>query len=246
MFLAQEVHEHNPSAVLFTVNPDLLYLHPEINSATRGMWIFTSYPLFNANQLWSFPNQTDVRLQFPDSAVEGAYNAVLALLDRPDLLVEYGLPFDDSHCVLGNEIEQGKCNPSWNPLWITVVGRDALWPIAYASIAPQEVWGNGLGLHSITVPQESYRATGKVAGPARLTREWLRGMYRQNAVLAVDLFSATCVLFCLLVTLSRIGRSRRAALTPGECRQDNAWEQANAPRLPNQSSLIKRCLSLSE
>jgi len=53
-FLAQEVRQHCPSTVLFTLNSDLLYAYPDVNSATRGMITFTPYPLFNLEQLWTY------------------------------------------------------------------------------------------------------------------------------------------------------------------------------------------------
>lgn len=252
MFLSQEVHEHNPSAVLFTVNPDLLYLHPEINLATRGMLIFTSYPLFNANQLWSFPNQTDVRLQFPDSAAEGAYNAALVLLDRPDLLVEYGLPFERVHCLAPGGIGEEECNQSWPPLWISVVGRDALWPLAYAPIDPQEVRVNVVGSANRLQPKTEPRyapylepiiVTEKSPDASGITRAWLQGMYPQNTILAVDLFSVACVLFCLLVILSRMGRSRREALTVAECAPESARDQAAVASEPKHAPFLKRPLT---
>ena len=43
-FLAQEVRQHCPATVLFTLNSDLLYAYPDVNSATRGMIIITPYP----------------------------------------------------------------------------------------------------------------------------------------------------------------------------------------------------------
>jgi hypothetical protein len=251
MFLAQEVHEHNPAAVLFTLNPDLLYLHPEINPATRGMLIFSSYPLFNANQLWSFPNPSNIRLQFPDHAAEGAYNATLVLLDRPDLVVEYGLPFNFLQCNMPPEpdgpsplVQRWACGPSWPPLWITVVGRDALWPLAYEPIDWRDVSGEQVGpasqKPSSSDPEQDHQPylraittirrftegqdDGSGSNPsqqARLIRIWARGMYPQSTTLAVVIFSFACAFFCLVVTLSRICGSP-PVLSVGECANKNS------------------------
>ena len=109
--------------MVFVLNPDLLFLHPEVNPSLRGMLVITSYPLFNSNTLWSPPHpakgDSHVRLQFPDQASHGVYNATMALLHQqgqtPTEMLEYGVPFE-------NHITPP-------PLWITVVGRNRVWPL---------------------------------------------------------------------------------------------------------------------
>ena len=54
-------------------------------------------------------------MEFPDQGSEGVYNATLALLGRDERMLEYGLPF-------GHE-------PTLAPVWITVVGRNQMWPV---------------------------------------------------------------------------------------------------------------------
>ena len=239
MFLAQEVHEHDPSAVLFTVNPDVLYLHPEINPATRGMLIFSSYPLFNANQKWSLSNSTDARLRFPDSASEGVYNATLALLDRPDLLVEYGSPFEFPTCETSKDayVPPKPCAfISRPPLWISVVGRDGFWPLEYktgdeqadkeevADVAtlggddPQKKTSSPLPyVYAVPVGPDD-KAFSENERRA-LHSASMHGTYPQNTMLAIVLFSLGCFLFCLAVAPSRFGGSH-VALTVGKCSRD--------------------------
>jgi len=125
MFLAQEVHEHVPGTVLFTFTTDLLFLHPEINQSLRGMLIISSYPPATANQLWSLPSHPDLRRQFADDTTEGLYNAALVLLGRDDKVLEYGTPFVDLHNV------SDAVTP---PVWITVVGRNRLWPVSATDV----------------------------------------------------------------------------------------------------------------
>lgn len=117
LYLARLIRQYCPDVALFTVQSDLLYAHPEYNRYLEGMIVGSTYPLFNSNQLWSPPRQGSTqRLQFPRNMAQGAYNATLALLDRGEL-VDYGAPF-------GSQL--GRPQP---PIWLTVVGHEALWPL---------------------------------------------------------------------------------------------------------------------
>jgi hypothetical protein len=121
IFLVREIRQHCPNVVIFTLGADILYLHPEARSEFRGLLMVTPYPLFNPNQLWTYPFKgVSNRLQFPLPNAQGTYNATLALFDRPELMLEYGSPFDSD---LSPEHVR---KPS---LWVSVVGRDRLWPI---------------------------------------------------------------------------------------------------------------------
>ena len=85
--------KHCPATVLFTLNSDLLYAYPNVNTATRGMIIITPYPLFNLEQLWTYDyGGGNSRLQFSNQAAEGVYNATLALLHQDGKMVDYGKP----------------------------------------------------------------------------------------------------------------------------------------------------------
>ena len=126
MFLAEEVHEHSPGSILYTYNTELLYLHNEINSSMRGMLMVGTYPLALSNQLWSPPWHVGTLLQFPDENSEGVYNAALLLLGKAGHLREYGPPFDPE-----GESQKSALMP---PVWITVVGRDRLWPVDASAV----------------------------------------------------------------------------------------------------------------
>jgi hypothetical protein len=86
IFLAQQIKKHAPDTILITNWADLLYLRPDDNSDLRGMLIFSTYPLFTMNQLWSSDptDSLENRIQFPFDEAEGEYNATLALLEPPD------------------------------------------------------------------------------------------------------------------------------------------------------------------
>lgn len=130
IFLARQINQHCPGTLVFTVNSDLLYSHPDVGGSARGMLVFTPYPLFNLNQVWTPPysgyldadhHPRATRLQFSSQDAEGVYNATLALLDRNDLLLDYGSPF--AHTPSANP-------PRAKPqLWLTVVGRGGPMPV---------------------------------------------------------------------------------------------------------------------
>ena len=134
IFLAREIREHSPSTVIFALNADLLYAHPEANANTRGMLVVTPYPLFALNQRWMSPDGRKSRIQFPDQSSEGIYNAMLHLLRKDDLLLEYGSPFESSRSgkneTVPSEFPNSERDGTVPPLWIVTVGRDGFWPVA--------------------------------------------------------------------------------------------------------------------
>jgi hypothetical protein len=116
IFLAREIRKRAPNTVLFTFGADLLYLHSDVNLDFEGMLLFSTYPLFSMNQLWTLPWEGKrYRLQFPNDTSQGVYNATLDLLGKPAIKLEYGLPFKDT-----------STRPA---LWLSAVGRNDLWPI---------------------------------------------------------------------------------------------------------------------
>jgi hypothetical protein len=116
IFLAQELRYHCPDAKLVTSSSDLLYLHSDAVSDLQGMLVFSTYPLLTIDQLWTYPF-SGARLQFPTDSSEGVFNATLALLHEEDEMLEYGHPFENDSRLPG--------------LWVTVVGRNDLWPAAF-------------------------------------------------------------------------------------------------------------------
>jgi hypothetical protein len=176
MFLAQEVREHSPATVLFTFGPDLLFLHPEINQTLRGMLIVTSYPLSNSNQLWSVPTHPETRLQFPDDSTEGVYNATLALLGDDKDMAEFSPPFIDMHNV------SEAVGP---PVWITVVGRDRLWPVTAYDVTSVP-----------DVKKYTYRLSCERAGAIDKKYLW-SGLYSEATLIFVTVFAVHCIVFSL-------------------------------------------------
>ena len=169
-FLAREVREHCPATVLFTLNSDLLYAYPDVNSATRGMIVITPYPLFNLEQLWTYAyGGGKSRLQFSNQAAEGVYNATLALLHQDGKLVDYGRPL----AVPANAQPPEPHKPS---LWVTAIGNEKTLPVRLLG------WKDGSNYtYSPASSSDANNHGGKLSVG--------RGIYAENSVVAVIVLS---------------------------------------------------------
>lgn len=143
LFLAQQLARYSPNVSIVTAESDSLYVHPDYSSFLRGALVVSTYPMYNGNQRWSYGFEgRSRRREFANGSAQGIYNAALVLLnynvedgtlldpkgdsggeEPPPTLIEYGLP--------GQPCDDG-CAP---PVWLSVVGRDGVWPIrAYAVV----------------------------------------------------------------------------------------------------------------
>src|SRR5262249_29833752 len=120
-------------------------------------------------QLWTFPSNAGVRLQFADDGSEGTYNATLALLRRDADLLDYSLPFP------GNLI----CPRP--PMWISVVGRDRLWPVQAIDIGDDDY---------------TYVATSQRGGIPQREVFW-HGLYPESTIIFMAVFVSLCILYCV-------------------------------------------------
>jgi hypothetical protein len=191
IFLAKEIREHSPTTVLFLLTPDLLYTHPEVNASLRGSIVVSSYPLVNSNTLWSYPHDPGIRMQFPDQASEGIYNAVCAFLRHEEQMLDYRMPFEAPKPFA----------PSHAPLWISVVGSHQMWPLQVQSI-PNE-------------PEYMYEVHPRPGTFGKATPAWFSGLYPEGTIIFMSAFMALCIVFSLPI-VSRIFRSSREPITTTE------------------------------
>ncbi|MGO8792036.1 MAG: hypothetical protein ACLQVL_32250 [Terriglobia bacterium] len=179
-FLAHEVRQHCPATVLFTLNSDLLYAYPDVNSATRGMIIITPYPLFNLEQLWTYAyGGGKSRLQFSNQAAEGVYNATLALLHQDGKLVDYGSPL----AVSANPRASEQHKPS---LWVTTIGNGETLPVRILG------WKDDRNYTYSPVPSTD---ANKPSGRSSVGR----GIYAENSVVALIALSILISALALLI-----------------------------------------------
>lgn len=124
IFLGHLLQQHCPDVRLFVGESNLIYAHTDQNYSFEGMLMVTRYPLFTENQWWTNLRGRRQRRQFSSGAAEGVYNAGLLFLnpllhrDNPTPLVEYATPQPDGKSIV--------LEPA---LWLTVVGREGIWPV---------------------------------------------------------------------------------------------------------------------
>lgn len=139
IFLIRQIRQNSPNTVIFTFSSDLLYLHSEASLDSQGVQIISPYPLFDQNQNWTYPFEGEKRrYQFTTQTAQGVFNATLALLGKPDLMLEYGSPF--------RKYYRGELRKP--ALWLTLVGRNGLWPVTTMDYKDPEnyVWQASVGV----------------------------------------------------------------------------------------------------
>lgn len=108
LFLAEKVREIAPDTLLFTLDNDLLFAHPQYARTLDGMLVFTSAPLFTEGAPWLAGSLRGEarrqRRQFTSELQQGDYEAIRYLL--------------------------GDGNVSQPRAWIVAVGNGSLWPVA--------------------------------------------------------------------------------------------------------------------
>lgn len=118
IYLAGEVRRRLRDVQLFTFESNALYVHPDHNAVLNGMVVISTYPLFHEAQTWA-ASGAGARQSFPADAAEGTYNAMLRLLGRDSLMLDYAPPFGVT------------AGPSRPPVWVTVVGAKSMVPLRY-------------------------------------------------------------------------------------------------------------------
>jgi len=156
IFLAQQVRANCPDVVLFTASSDLLYTHSRFASDLDGLLVFSTYPLLNQGELWNpFFSTRNVR-QFPREDAAGIYIATR------------------------EQLEGVRSEPQ---LWLSVVGRETLWPVR---LYPPEK----RGAPPVSVPRGQQ-------GVSRLP-DLKSAFYPLSFRVAVVLLTALCLIPCVV------------------------------------------------
>jgi hypothetical protein len=114
LFLAEQVRRWAPGAVLFLIDNNLLYVHPQYNATTFGMLTISSFPLtVEGDQRVVSPASLEPRSrrQFASERQEGTLLAVRSLVS--------GSPSP---------------NPAGRGVWIAACGNYAIWPLAHLDL----------------------------------------------------------------------------------------------------------------
>ena len=153
LFLAKAIREALPDVQLFGTGADLLDVTRDYAPYMRGALLASTYLLNSDTQMVTPPSRGAVdRHQFQTMEQQGVYNAAIALIgkaidppppppapQRPPptrvLLVDYGPPSSTGSGPC--KADEG-CRP---PVWIGVVGNDAIWPLHAAATATDYVPG---------------------------------------------------------------------------------------------------------
>lgn len=133
VFLAQEIARRTPNVLSFTLESNLVYLHPDVSSYVRGTVVASAYSLYDRTQFLTRPALANhYRQQFGSVAAQGAFNALLALAGEPQQMLDYDDPAGPGETVAGRA-QTGPCRPGHAscapPVWISVVARNALLPL---------------------------------------------------------------------------------------------------------------------
>jgi hypothetical protein len=132
LFLARAIKREIPDMQLFFAGNHVLYLHPDFTPYTRGAIVASTYPISLGLQHRSSAHRGDH--SFPGMGAEGVFNATLALLDVPSAaggskVLDYCSPAD----VFADATTPRPCTP---PIWLSVVGDDAFWPVRWQDVTP--------------------------------------------------------------------------------------------------------------
>jgi hypothetical protein len=127
IYLAEEIARLHPNVLPFTLESALMYLHPDVNGYMRGTIVASTYSLNERTQRFtrSALAQRNPQ-QFSTSVAHGAFNALALLMGQSEKMIDYESPVAPSS---RGALAEGNCPLCLPPVWISVVGRNALLPV---------------------------------------------------------------------------------------------------------------------
>jgi hypothetical protein len=137
IYLAEEIAHRRPNVLPFTIESNLVYLHPDVSGYVRGTVVASAYSLTDHSQRLTSPALGQhLPQQFGSSPAHGAFNALAVLMHHPEQLLDYNMPLGLGERA-ANEAARGSCeygtqgvdNLCLPPVWINVVGRAGLFPL---------------------------------------------------------------------------------------------------------------------
>ena len=152
LFLAEEISRRTPNVLPFTIESNLIYLHPDVSSYVRGTVVASTYSLNDRTQFLTRPTYANhLRHQFASAAAQGTYNALLALMGDWQQMVDYDNPAGPGARVPALP-QDGPCQPGHvtcrPPVWISVAGRGSMVPLTSAPPVDAIETGYSLLVHN--------------------------------------------------------------------------------------------------
>jgi hypothetical protein len=143
VFIAHLLHRWAPDVRLFTLDSDILFLRSTPGVSFHGLLMAANYPLFLDHQIWRSDQFRVARhiKPFVNRSAQGIYNASLVLLKRIPNTEISGYPHYLMQLARLAEYSDPLRASTAPPLWLTVVGREQVWPVAILTD------GEGSSLH---------------------------------------------------------------------------------------------------
>jgi hypothetical protein len=138
LFLASELRKRLPDLQLAFIGSNSLLLRGEYAEALVGSFVISTYPLFTENQFWDLTRSDNERFAFMGDESEGVFNALLHQLGADSAMAEYVSP------ILHDSVPRLR-RP---PVWYTVIGRDAFYPLALDNTSPKSAGPDSLYMFS--------------------------------------------------------------------------------------------------
>ncbi|HLK68032.1 MAG TPA: hypothetical protein VKU19_31580 [Bryobacteraceae bacterium] len=140
IFLARFLRVAAPDTRLFIFDADLLFVEASDTIPLTGTMFVTTYPLTDINQSWTSLKpyaRRESRILFSSRYGEGVYNATRALMRSNAKPASKPTSGDDDNSTIRRStdlldyVRFDDPESDEAPLWLTVLGRDGFWPLAF-------------------------------------------------------------------------------------------------------------------
>ena len=170
VYLAEEIARRRPNVLPFTIESSLVYLHPDVGGFVRGTVVASTYSLNERTQRLTQPWLAEhFTQQFGASPSHGAFNALAVLLNEQRQLIDYRAPRRPG-LIHEPPLSSGPCRTAGTtdidclpPVWISVVGRGAILPLAADTQGACREAGDGkdLGGYALCLRERSHPPVAK-------------------------------------------------------------------------------------
>ena len=179
IYLAEQLRYRAPNVLLFTIEGGLVVLHPQARAFMTGMLVAGPYPSHSATQLLGDEAPPTMH-QFQAIGAEGTYNAFLSQLIEREASLGNVKGSEDlrnrlaDYALAGCRDGTGGAPPCGPGVWISVVGRNAIWPVRRYALPDlwraQDAWKQGEERQRTAARDYTWGALDSPPGLARESR----------------------------------------------------------------------------